>query len=98
MGNFRLLAHPWWVNLTLPCAARCLFAVSPRETAAHRHLLLTSAIFALSFVFVEGAAAIYLGAAGLLPGILARSPMSRDYPPIFSGRGAGTLTICRSAC
>jgi hypothetical protein len=63
-----------------------------------RHLLLTSAIFALSFVFVEGAAAIYLGAAGLLPGILARSPMSRDYPPIFSGRRAGTLTICRSAC
>jgi len=40
-----------------------------------RHQLLTSAIFALSFGFVEGAVAIYLGAAaGLLPGYAGTLP------------------------
>ena len=69
MGNFRLLAHPWWVNLLLlvPLVAYFLFRREKPELT--RHQLLTSAIFALSFGFVEGAVAIYLGAAvGLLPG------------------------------
>ena len=69
MGNFRLLAHPWWVNLLLlvPFVAYFLFRREKPQLTGHQ--LLTSAIFALSFGFVEGAVAIYLGAAvGLLPG------------------------------
>ena len=69
MGNFRLLAHPWWVNLLLlvPLLAYFLFRREKRELTSRE--LLTSAMFALSFGFVEGAVAIYLGVAvGLLSG------------------------------
>jgi len=70
MQNFRLLAHPWWVNLLVfvPLCAYCWFRRWKHEITSRT--LLTSAVFALSFGFVEGAAAIYLGAAaGLVPGI-----------------------------
>ncbi len=69
MGNFRLLAHPWWVNLLLLVPLVAYFLFRREKPQLTRHQLLTSAIFALSFGFVEGAVAIYLGAAvGLLPG------------------------------
>jgi hypothetical protein len=70
MENFKLLAHPWWVNLLVfvPLCAYCWFRRRKPELTGRT--LLTSAMFALSFGFVEGAAAIYLGAAaGLVPGI-----------------------------
>jgi Kef-type K+ transport system membrane component KefB len=69
MDNFRFLAHPWWVNLLLlvPLVAYFLFSRKRPELTSPE--LLTSAIFALSFGFVEGAVAIYLGAAvSLSPG------------------------------
>ena len=69
MGNFRLLAHPWWVNLLLfvPLVAYFLFRREKPQLTSRD--LLTSAMFALSFGFVEGAVAIYLGlAVGLLSG------------------------------
>jgi hypothetical protein len=69
MGNFRLLAHPWWVNLLLlvPVVAYFLFRREKPQLTSRE--LLTSAMFALSFGFVEGAVAIYLGVAvGLLSG------------------------------
>ena len=69
MGNFKLFAHPWWVNLLLlvPLLAYLVFRRKhPRLTS---HSLLACAVFALSFGFVEGAVAIYLGVAvGLLSG------------------------------
>ena len=69
MGNFRLLAHPWWVNLLLLVPLVAYFLFRREKPHLTRHQLLTSTIFALSFGFVEGAVAIYLGAAvGLLPG------------------------------
>jgi hypothetical protein len=69
MGNFRLLAHPWWVNLLLLVPLVAYFLFRREKPQLTRHQLLTSAIFALSFGFVEGAAAIYLGAVvGVLPG------------------------------
>ncbi len=69
MGNFRLLAHPWWVNLLLLVPLVAYFLFRREKPQLTRHQLLTSAIFALSFGLVEGAVAIYLGAAvGLLPG------------------------------
>jgi hypothetical protein len=69
MGSFKLLAHPWWVNLLLlvPLAAYFLFRREKPELTSRE--LLTSAMFALSFGFVEGAVAIDLGVAvGLLSG------------------------------
>ena len=69
MGNFKLLAHPWWVNLLLlvPLVAYFLFRREKPQLTSRK--LLTSALFALSFGFVEGAVAIYLGVAvGLLTG------------------------------
>jgi hypothetical protein len=69
MGNFRLLAHPWWVNLLLLVPLVAYFLFRREKPQLTRQQLLTSAIFALSFGSVEGAVAIYLGAAvGLLPG------------------------------
>jgi Kef-type K+ transport system membrane component KefB len=75
MGNFRLLAHPWWVNLLLLVPLVAYFLFRHEKPQLKRHQLLTSAIFALSFGFVEGAVAIYLGAAvGLLPGYAGTLP------------------------
>ena len=69
MANFKLLAHPWWVNLLLlvPLVAYFLFRREKPQLTSRE--LLISAMFALSFGFVEGAVAIYLGlAVGLLSG------------------------------
>jgi hypothetical protein len=69
MENFRLLAHPWWVNLLLLVPLVAYFLFSRKRPQLTSRELLTSAVFALSFGFVEAAVAIYLGAAiGLLPG------------------------------
>jgi hypothetical protein len=64
MGNFKLFAHPWWVNLLLlvPLVAYFLFRREKPQLTSRD--LLTCAMFALSFGFVEGAVAIYLGVAG----------------------------------
>jgi hypothetical protein len=53
MANFRLLAHPWWVNLLLlvPLVAYFLFRREKPQLTS-RELLMT-AMFALSFGFVE---------------------------------------------
>ena len=69
MGSFKLLAHPWWVNLLLlvPLVAYFLFRREKPQLTSRE--LLTSAMFALSFGFVEGAVAIYLWVAvGFLSG------------------------------
>jgi Kef-type K+ transport system membrane component KefB len=68
MENFRLLAHPWWVNLLVLVPLVAYFLFSRKRPQLTGRELLTSAVFALSFGFVEGAVAFYLGAAiGLLP-------------------------------
>lgn len=73
MGNFRLLAHPWWVNLLLLVPLAAYFLFRHEQPQLTRRELLTCAMFALSFGFVEGAVAIYLGvAAGLLSGYSGR--------------------------
>ena len=69
MANFKLFADPWWVNLLLlvPLVAYFLFRREKPQLTSRE--LQTSAMFALSFGFVEGAVAIYLGVAvGLLSG------------------------------
>jgi len=69
MADFRLLAHPWWVNLLVlvPLVAYILFR--RKGTQLSRRELFACAVFALSFGCVEAAVAIYLGVAlGFLPG------------------------------
>ena len=67
MENFRLLAHLWWVNLLLLVPLVAYFLFSRKRPQLTSRELLTSAVFALSFGFVEAAVAIYLGI-DLLPG------------------------------
>ena len=102
MANFRPFAHPWWVNLLLlvPLLAYLLFRrKQPRLTSGS---LLACAVFALSFGFVEGAIAIYLGVAlGLLPGhagtlsVLARLTPDLDGTQAlqFNDLSPGLLTV-----
>jgi len=79
MANFKLFAHPWWVALLLfvPLLAYVLFRRKLLQLTSRE--LLVCAVFALSFGFVEGAVAIYLGIAlGLSPGCAsARSDLGR---------------------
>jgi len=89
MANFRPFAHPWWVNLLVlvPLLAYLLFRrKQPRLTS---HSLLACAVFALSFGFVEGAIAIYLGVAlGLLPGHNGRLADLARFTPDLDGAQA----------
>ena len=69
MGNFTLFANPWWVNFLVLVPLVAYFLFRRRKLQLTRRQLLISALFALSFGFVEGAVVIYLRAAvGLLPG------------------------------
>ncbi len=69
MANFKLLAHPWWVNLLLLVPLVAYFLFRREKPLLTSRELLISAMFALSFGFVESAVAIYLGlAVGLLSG------------------------------
>jgi len=98
MENFTLLAPPWWVNLLLLVPLVAYFVFSRKRPQLTSRELLTSAVFALSFGFVEGAVAIYLGPRlAFCPDMLARSPISRDYPRISISRPSRSA-ICRPAC
>jgi hypothetical protein len=69
MGKFRLLAHPWWVNLLLLIPLALYFAWRNRGIQTPTRQLLFATTFAIAFGFVEAAVVIYLSAAaGLLPG------------------------------
>ena len=71
MGQFRLLAHPTWVNLLVLIPLTLYFAWRNRGIQIPGRQLLFVSIFALAFGFVEAAAAVYLSAAaGLLPGYM----------------------------
>ena len=100
MGNFRLLPHPWWVNLLLLVPLVAYFLFCHEKPQLTRRELLTCAMFALSFGFVEGADGDLSGGVRLAfyPDIQAGSPTSRDYPQTFTGNRASPLAICRPAC
>ena len=69
MGEFRLLAHPLWVNLLVLIPVLLYFAWRIRGIQIPGRQLLFATIFALAFGFLEAAVAGYLSAAaGLLPG------------------------------
>lgn len=102
MANLSPVAHPWWVNLLLlvPLLAYLLFRRKQPRLASPS--LLGCAVFALSFGFVEGAVAIYLGVAlGLLTGHAGTlSDLARLSPDLdriqvqqFSSLAPGLLTL-----
>src|SRR5574341_802280 len=69
MGEFTLLAEPWWVNLFIfvPFVAYVIWRKS--GLAISRRTLTLAAFFGVAFGFVEAAVVVYLRAAvGLLPG------------------------------
>jgi hypothetical protein len=69
MGEFTLLAKPWWVNLFIfvPFVANFIWRKS--GLVISRRILTVAAFFGVAFGFVEAAVVVYLRAAvGLLPG------------------------------
>jgi len=62
-----LLARPWWVNLFILVPA-IPFLLWKQKISLKRKQLVTAAIFAIAFAFVEAAVVVYLrAAAGLWP-------------------------------
>ncbi len=69
MEKLQLWAQPWWVNLLILIPAATYFAFRRKGRLLSWRTLLTIAIFAVAFGFVEAAVVVYLRAAiGLLPG------------------------------
>lgn len=69
MSNFILFAQPWWVNLFIfiPLVLYCLWRKKGLQIS--RRILIITALFGISFGFVESSVVVYLRAAvGLLPG------------------------------
>jgi hypothetical protein len=107
MGKFRLLAHPWWVNLLLLIPLALYFAWRNRGIQTPGRQLLFATIFAVAFGFVEAAVAIYLSAAaGLLPGYrgtlsemqsLARATLPETLPIDQFPQSLLTVEVLREA-
>jgi len=69
MGEFTLLAEPWWVNLFIFVPFVAYFIWRKSGLAISRRTLTVAAFFGVAFGFVEAAVVVYLRAAvGLLPG------------------------------
>ena len=69
MEKLQVWAQPWWVNLLLLIPLATYFAYRRKGLSLHWRQLVTIAIFAAAFGFVEAAVVVYLRAAiGLLPG------------------------------
>src|SRR5215472_3111869 len=67
--SLRLVAEPWWVNLLVLVPPLAYFSWRREGVPLTLWQLATSAIFALSFGFMEAVVVAYLRAAtGLLPG------------------------------
>ena len=65
----RLIAQPWWVNLLILVPAVAYFYWRSNRVPITSSQLISSAVFAAAFGFVEAVVVVYLrAAAGLLPG------------------------------
>jgi len=69
MSNFILFAHPWWVNLVILIPLVSYYLWRKKRLRISRRVLIITALFGISFGFVEASVVVYLRAAvGLLPG------------------------------
>jgi hypothetical protein len=81
MEKFQLWAQPWWVNLLILIPFATYFAFRRQGQLLNRRQLITIAIFAAAFGFVEAAVVVYLRAAvGLLPGYTGTLTDLRNSP------------------
>jgi hypothetical protein len=68
MEKLQVWAQPWWVNLLVLIPLATYFALRRKGLLVNWRQLITIAIFAVAFGFVEAAVVVYLRAAiGLLP-------------------------------
>jgi hypothetical protein len=69
MAKLQVWAQPWWVNLLILIPLTTYLAFRRKGSLLNPQQLITLAIFAAAFGFVEAAVVVYLRAAvGLLPG------------------------------
>jgi len=69
MEKLQVWAQPWWVNLLVLIPLATYFAFRRKGLLLNWRQLMTIAVFATAFGFVEAAVVVYLRAAvGLLPG------------------------------
>jgi hypothetical protein len=69
MEKLQVWAQPWWVNLLLLIPLATYIAYRRQRQLLNWRQLITLAVFAAAFGFVEAAVVVYLRAAvGLLPG------------------------------
>ena len=69
MSNFVLFAQPWWVNLLILVPFVSYYVWQKEGLQLSKKILFITALFGVSFGFVEASVVVYLRAAvGLLPG------------------------------
>lgn len=69
MSNFVLFAQPWWVNLLILIPPVSYYLWRKKGLRISWKVLIITALFGISFGFVEASVVVYLRAAiGLLPG------------------------------
>lgn len=69
MSDFILFAQPWWVNLLIFIPLVLYYLWREKGLQISRRILIITALFGVSFGFVEATVVVYLRAAvGLLPG------------------------------
>jgi hypothetical protein len=69
MESFILFAQPWWVNLAILIPFISYYLWHKHKLQISKRILIITALFGISFGFVEAAVVVYLRAAvGLLPG------------------------------
>lgn len=70
MSNFILFAQPWWVNLAILIPLVSYYFWRKEGLRISRETLIATALFGISFGFIEASVVVYLrAAAGLLPGL-----------------------------
>lgn len=69
MSNFVLFAQPWWVNLVILVPFVSYYVWQKEGLQLSKKILFITAVFGISFGFLEASVVVYLRAAvGLLPG------------------------------
>ena len=69
MSNFILFAQPWWVNLFIFIPFVLYYFWRKKGLHISKEILFATALFGISFGFLEASVVVYLRAAvGLLPG------------------------------
>jgi hypothetical protein len=84
MEKLQVWAQPWWVNLLLLIPLATYIAYRRQRQLLNWRQLITLAVFAAAFGFVEAAVVVYLRAAvGLLPGYTGTLSELQNSPQVY---------------